>query len=87
MYFIDEFSCYLDDVQEIYQKAYICGDINMNLIKKIFKKNNYNTFYESVTSNGCIPQITLHTRLSDICDTLIDNIFTNKITKTLYLPE
>ena len=27
--FIDEFSCYLDHVQKIYRKAYICGDINI----------------------------------------------------------
>ena len=30
-----------------------------------------------------MPQITLHTRLSDPCDTLIDNIFTNNFGKNL----
>ena len=78
--FIDEFSGYLDDVQKIYRKAYICGDININLLK-INENNNYNTFYESVTSSGFMPQITLPTRLSDTCDTLIDNIFTNNFEK------
>ena len=78
--FIDEFSCYLDDVQKIYQNAYICGDININLLK-INDNNNYNTLYESGTSSGFMPQITLPTRLSDTRDTLIDNIFTNNFEK------
>ena len=39
--FIDEFSFYLDDVLKIYRKAYICGDININLLK-INENNNYN---------------------------------------------
>ena len=76
--FIDEFSCYLVDVQKIYQNAYICGDININLLK-INENNNYNTFYESIPSSGFMPQITLPTRLSDTCD--IDNIFTNNFEK------
>ena len=78
--FIDEFSCYLDDVQKIYRKAYICGDIDINLLK-INENNNYNKFYESIISNGFMSQITLPTRLSDTCDTLIDNIFTNNLEK------
>ena len=55
---------------------YICGDGNINLLK-INYNNNYNTFYESVTPSGFMPQITLPTRLSDTCHTLIYNIFTN----------
>ena len=78
--FIDEFSGYLDDVQKTYRKAYLCGYININLLK-INENNNYNTFYESVTSSGFMPQITLPTRLSDTCDTLIDNMFTNNFEK------
>ena len=78
--FIDEFSCYLDGVQKIYRNAYICGDININLLK-INENNNYHTFYESVTSSGCMPQINLPKRLSDTCDTLIDNIFINNFEK------
>ena len=79
--FSDEFSCYLADVQKIYRKAYICGDININLFK-INENNNYNTFYESVTSSGFMPQITLRTHLSDTCDTLIGIIFTNNFILT-----
>ena len=78
--FIDEFTSYLDDVQKVYRKAYICGDININLFK-IYENNHYNSFYENITSNGCMPQITLTIRLSDTCNTLIDNIFTNNFEK------
>ena len=78
--FIDEFFCHLDDLQKIYQKAYIYGDLNINLLK-INENNNYNTFYENVTSSGVMPQITLPTRISDTCDTFIDNIFTNNFEK------
>ena len=78
--FFDEFSAYLENVQHRYRKAYICGDININLLK-INENNHYNTFYENITSRGFMPQITLPTRLSDTCDTLIDNIFTNNLEK------
>ena len=44
---------------------------------KFIKNNNYKTFDENVTSSGFMPHITLPTRLSDTCDTRIDNIFTN----------
>ena len=78
--FIGEFTSYLDDVQKVYRKAYICGDININLLK-IHENNHYNSFYENITSNGFMPQITLPTRLSNTCNTLIDNIFTNNFEK------
>ena len=63
------------DVQKKYRKAY-----NIHLLK-INEINNYNTFYESVTSSGFMPQITLPTRQSDTCDRLIDNTFTNNFEK------
>ena len=74
--FIDEFTAFLGDVKHRYKKAYICGDMNINLLK-IHENAHYNIFYENVTAHGFAPQITLPTRLSDTCDTLIDNIFTN----------
>ena len=56
--FIGEFSSYIDDVQKVYRKAYICGDININLLK-IHENNHNNSFYENITSNGFMLQITL----------------------------
>ena len=71
--FITEFSTYLDDVRHRYRKAYICGDTNINLLK-INENHNFNSFFENITSRCFMPQITLPTRLSDTCNTIIDNI-------------
>ena len=76
MTFICEFSSFLRDVHSRYNKAYICGDMNINLLK-INENPSYNLFYENLTAHSFMPLITLPTRLSDTCDTLIDNIFTN----------
>ena len=76
MTFIGEFSSFLRDVHSRYNKAYICGDMNINLLK-INENPSYNLFYENLTAHSFMPLITLPTRLSDTCDTLIDNIFTN----------
>ena len=54
----------------------ICEDMNFNLLK-ISENPSYNVFYENLTAHSFLPLITLPTRLSDTCDTLIDNIFTN----------
>ena len=58
-----------------YQKAYISRDTNINLLK-INENQHYNSFYDNVIMQGFI---TLPTRLSDTCDTLIDNIFANNV--------
>ena len=61
-----------------YQRAYISGDTNINPLK-INENQHYNSFYDNVIMQGFIPHITLPTRLSDTCDTLIDNIFSNNV--------
>ena len=58
--FIEDFVDFLDKVHNTYRKAYICGDININLLK-INENTHYNAFYENVTSHGFMPQITLPT--------------------------
>ena len=58
--------------------SYICGDFNINLLK-IKVKAHYNTFFENTLSSGFFPKITLPTRISETCSTLIDNILTNVI--------
>ena len=50
--------------------------MNINLFKKI-ENHSYNLFYENLTVHSFMLPITLPPRLSDTCDTLIDNIFTN----------
>ena len=61
-----------------YQRAYISGDTNINILK-INENPHYNSFYDNVIMQGFIPHITLPTRLSDTCDTLIDNMFANNV--------
>lgn len=78
--FIDQFTEFLNNVGNIYQRAYISGDTNINLLK-INENAYYNSFFENVTTQGFMPQITLPTRLCDTCDTLIDNTFTNNFDK------
>ena len=58
--------------------SYICGDFNINLLK-INVKAHYNTFFENTLSSEFFPKITLSlpTRISETCSTLIDNILTN----------
>ena len=58
--------------------SYICGDFNITLLK-INVKAHYNTFFENTLSSGFFPKITLPTRISETCSTLIDNILTNVI--------
>ena len=57
---------------------YICGDFYINLLK-INVKAHYNNFFENTLSSGFSPKITLPTRISETCSTLIDNILTNVI--------
>ena len=76
--FINEFSEYLYVIGSQYQRAYISGDTNINLLK-INGNQHYNSFYDNVIMQGYIPHITLPTRLSDTCDTLIYNIFANNV--------
>ena len=76
MTFICDFYSFLKDVHSRYNKAYICRDININLVK-ITENPSYDLFYENLTVHSFMPQITLLTRLSDTYDILIDNIFPN----------
>ncbi len=78
--FIEEFTEFLNKIGQRHRRAYVCCDTNINLLL-IHENNHYNTFYDNVTAQGFMPQITLPTRLSDTCDTLIDNIFTNSFDK------
>lgn len=81
--FIHEFSQVLHNVHGISKRTYIAGDFNIDLLS--LRTNQYYTmFYDTVTSHGFFPKITRPTRLgnSEKSFSLIDNIFTNNITKT-----
>ena len=55
---------------------FLCGDININLIK-MYEKRLYEEFFELLLLHSYLPNITLPTRLRSL--TLIDNIFTNSM--------
>ena len=52
--FIGDFSYFLRDVHSRYYKAYICGDMNINLLK-INENPSYNLFYENLTAQSFMP--------------------------------
>ena len=58
------------------KEIYICGDFNIDLLK-YDEDIVAQEFYNLMTSNGFIPQITLPTRITDSSMTLIDNIYSN----------
>ena len=79
MTFIGDLSSSLRDVHSRYNKAYIyiyICDMNISLLK-ISENPIYNLFYENLRAYSFMSLITLPKILSDTCDTLIDNIFTN----------
>ena len=51
MTFIGEFSSFLRDVHSRYNKAYICGDMNITLLK-INENPSYNLLYENLTAHS-----------------------------------
>ena len=76
--FNDEFLESLEILQSKRLQVYLCGDYNINLLK-IYKKDQYNIFFEKLVSAGYLPKISLPTRITDHSATLIDNIFGNRI--------
>ena len=57
--------------------TYFCGDYNIDQLK-IPRIQMYEDYFDNNLSAGYIPNITLPTMLSNN-NTLIDNIFTNKV--------
>ena len=77
-YSMNSFFTLLNKLSNLRHPSYICGDFNINLLK-INVKAHYNNFFENTLSSGFFPKITLPTRISETCSTLIDNILTNVI--------
>ena len=80
--FTNEFSTYLSLIKNRKRSSFICGDFNINLLL-LDAKQHYNHFYDCVTEKSFFPQITLPTRIQNESHTLIDNIFTNDIKKSI----
>ena len=82
---IDDFTLFnkhyftlLNKLLDLRHLSYICGDVNINLLE-INVKAHYNNLFENTLSSGFFPKITLPTRISETCSTLIGNILTNVI--------
>ena len=70
-------------LEKIGQKhCYICGDFNINLLNHE-SHDNTNKFIDSLLSNTLYPLTTHPTRITDKSATLIDNIFTNVLNKSI----
>ena len=80
--FLDEFSDILQIVSTDKCKCFVFGDTNVDLLK-LQSTNNYQRLYNDLLSSSFIPLITLPTRLSTTCNTLIDNAFTNHSTDNI----
>ena len=64
--------------------CYIMGDFNIDLLK--YDQCNFsNLFFNQLSSSGYIPLITRPTRITKSTATLIDNIFTNNLSRTEHL--
>ena len=61
---------------------YICGDFNADLLK-YEDNNNYKKFYDLASSYGIFPTILLPTRVTEHSATIVDNIFTNNLDKSI----
>ena len=74
---LEEFTQYMTNtlfkLHKENKEIYICGDFNINLLK-YDEDIVVQEFYNLMTSNGFIPQITPPTRITDYSMTLIDNI-------------
>ena len=72
--FIDELRSIISSFEKRNLDIIIAGDFNINLLK-LNDKELYNDYFDMLTSLSYFPKITLPTRLSGNCGTLIDNFF------------
>ena len=79
--FIDEYTQLLHELRLRSKTVYLCGDYNIDLLK-INSHEKFSTFYETTTSVGFVPKVTLPKRICETTSTLIDNIYTNVIDKS-----
>ena len=71
--FIDEFSKFIDSIGEK-NEVIITGDFNINLLK-IYERELFSEFLDTLVTHSFIPKITFPTRLTQTAGTLIDNMF------------
>ena len=74
--FVNEFNDVISSIQSQNKYILVAGDFNLNFLK-VNSDNSAALFYNTITSTGFEPLITLPTRFTDHTCTLIDNIFCN----------
>ena len=76
--FIEEFNTAINHDKIRGKKMILSGDFNINLLK-ISEKIMYANFFDMLTANSLLPNITCPTRMTQTSATLIDNIFSNSL--------
>ena len=76
--FIEEFNISINHDKVKGKKIILTGDFNINLLKISEKIKNAN-FFDMLTANSLLPNITCSTRITQTSATLIDNIFLNSL--------
>ena len=71
--FLPEFSSFLVYIKNHNRPSYLCGDYNIDLLKK----NHFNDHFDDLVTNGLFTKITQPTRIGERSSSLIDKIFTN----------
>ena len=76
--FIEEFNTAINHDKVRGNKIILSGDFNINMLK-ISEKIMYANFFDMLTTNSLLPNITCPTRITKTSATLIDNIFFNSL--------
>ena len=82
--FENDLKTILTKLDKCNKPCYIMGDFNIDLLK--YNYCNFSTeFFNQFSSSGYTPLISKPTRIAKSTATLIDNIFTNNLSKTEHL--
>ena len=76
--FIDELNITIQNRKLRNKKIILSGDFNINLLK-LNEKQVYANYFDMLTTNSLLPNITHPTRIRRTSATLIDNIFSNTL--------
>ena len=70
--------CYYITLKTQNKSIYLCGDYNLDLLKHDTQTGTTN-FLDIMYIFGLYPLIVKPSRISNVCTTLIDNIFTSEV--------
>ena len=76
--FVQEFSLFLNSLQDLNRTSFVCGDFNINLLE-INSSTHYKDYCESIYSKGFFLRITLPRRIHPPSFSLINNNLCNSL--------